>query len=59
MTILQKIIDCKNLGISQENLVDGVSLCYSASQQYFKMQICYKENSPQIHFRISTENQLY
>ena len=47
--MLQKITDCKSLKISQKKLYDGILTA-------FRLQLCYKEDSPRIIFGICTEN---
>ena len=49
MKMLRKITDCKSLKLSQKKFYDGVLTVFS-------LQLCYKENSPQIVFGICTEN---
>ena len=44
-----KITDCKILKVSQKKFYDGVL-------PVFRLQICYKENSPKIIFGIRIEN---
>ena len=47
--MLRKITDCKSLKLLQKKLYDGVLTLFS-------LQLCYKENSPQIVFGICPEN---
>ena len=57
MKMLRKIIDCKSLGISQENFNDGVFFSkVSSLHSVFKLQLYCKENSPQVLFGICAEN---
>ena len=49
MKMLRKITDCKSLKVSLEKFYDGVLTVLS-------LQLCYKENSPQIVFGICPEN---
>ena len=47
--MLRKITDCKSLKLSQKKFYDEVLTV-------FTLQLCYKENSPQIVFGKCTEN---